>query len=682
MPYTVIYRLQFTNIENNDITIEISDKASFVSGIADITYYDLVPAGAPFVVSVVDNDESKATAIRATQCDIKFISNENFGRHTFSAGEDDRFLVKAYINDRTSMPVFVGSLIMDDISEPFLPRNASVGNEVKLTAIDGLGTLKELPMVDFNGKNPKGKNLIIQYLAWSLFKTSLKLPIMVEMGIMEQSFPGKCAWNHIYVDAKTYEKEIGESEDCYTVIEKTLKAFGCYLKQVGGSWYIKRVDEFDTQPAYRYYFDWNGQYINEQAPVFYDKKIGENEDIYFLNDSTEVVSVRPSKSIKVTFNYNYPTEIVDNIDFSRGNIYTPLVMPPNTTYYRLDDWETVKDDRNTIVTGDFLAYIKRTYTPDGYENERYAVMTAGAYGNMYAIRSNPIQLGYNDKFSLSFDERWTNRVLRSGEANVARIILTTKTRIYSLQFSVIEKPRGWIPGDLGFLMKEYFRTDDVRQWNTASFDAPPVPEAGFIRIELINNTVTDVEKHFSNLQFTYTPFVNGTYRKFTGSYYTVTRPGSYKRKQEAEVSISDSIKELFKGTMFKIVGGQYVMTEKWYNGAVFHTGLPDAQYLHPLGAIVTDDLWNQYRNQNNIFRCSLGGLGTVDIPDLHHKYFILDADPASNNRYFMCVGYEQDFLRCEWTATLIEVYNTTTGKIYNDEKTFKYVTDNASNNTR
>ncbi len=96
--------------------------------------------------------------------------------------------------------------------------------------------------------------------------------------------------------------------------------------------------------------------------------------------------------------------------------------------------------------------------------------------------------------------------------------------------------------------------------------------------------------------------------------------------------------------------------------------------MHPIGEIQAFSVWNQYKNEAKIFQATLHGLdtdlvnsqGQLNMPDLHHKWFILDNSAHSNNKFFMMVSYSMDLNTCEWTAVLIQVYDIASGKVYND----------------
>lgn len=90
-----------------------------------------------------------------------------------------------------------------------------------------MGLLKEKPLTLDGGANPTGKLWIAYWINLCLKKTGLNLPLIVHNNVrpyLDGTFldASHHLYSDIFLDAKTFEKQIGESEDCYTVLEKIL----------------------------------------------------------------------------------------------------------------------------------------------------------------------------------------------------------------------------------------------------------------------------------------------------------------------------------------------------------------------------------------------------------------------------------------------------------------------------
>lgn len=125
---------------------------------------------------------------------------------------------------------------------------------------------------------------------------------------------------------------------------------------------------------------------------------------------------------------------------------------------------------------------------------------------------------------------------------------------------------------------------------------------------------------------------------------------------------------------------RYGLTEGFYNGAVFPSGPPGPDYIKPYGQIQNEAVWNQFNRVFTAFEGTIDGLDTyvkdgedrIDIPDLMHSFFIMDAHPATNNKKFKLLHMDQNYDLCEWGLFLVEVYDSTIPKVYTGHS-FKYL---------
>ena len=97
-------------------------------------------------------------------------------------------------------------------------------------ALDGLGYLSNIPLTDYNEEVPQNEQKILDLILWALAKTGLTLNLRVIYNIREitastlnddTNGQGHFFW-HEYVDAKTFEENVGELTNCYDVITKLL----------------------------------------------------------------------------------------------------------------------------------------------------------------------------------------------------------------------------------------------------------------------------------------------------------------------------------------------------------------------------------------------------------------------------------------------------------------------------
>lgn len=696
------YNLQFNASTNADlgqtIRVTISDTENLIEDDAAQTIYPLEFTSNPLRISIIDNDEDKFTPIRAKQCEIEIFSGNGIDISSFASGGDNRWKVEVFIIPSgpfvplTNPAYFTGFLSISDLKQDFLPDP----NTITLTATDNLGILKDIPLTDFTGtRQYKDYFRVIDYISWCLSKTGLSLPIYAIMNLREETMPNTHFYEGIYLHAKTFEKEAGasgESEDCYTVLEKILGEM-CYLTQWKERWFIHNVDEIDSNLVYSAQWDAEGNFVQFNDGEQVDNVIGDGFSMSWMSDTPPQITLeRALKSVKLTYEFETPKEVIDNIDFSRGAIYTPLAMPRNHTYYHVDDWTLLKGDLLSLSAGTGTAYIDRRFEND-YEKER--VLTINPSGVFHWLHSNAVELSAKDKFSFSIDFKQENNPSGNSKASHSAVVLLvgddSKTYIYgglsALQGSA-EVTYGWRVLDNNTKQNRVYtqwtlKDVDETEWQTLTTthtvneisisETEPLPVGGSVYIYLTAPAGGKVS--YQNLSFDPRPYINGSYAKYNGIYHSISQSLNTKSKREKQVYISDSQSKLFKGGLYKKVGSGYPKAERFYAANIFPGGVPDSRYLHTFAHIQAYASWNQFRRIIRKFEGSVDGLAmdTTKLPETMYRWLLNDENDSTNNKYFQLLHYEQDWYQCEWSGVLVEVDDYKIGKSYTDTLEIKYI---------
>jgi hypothetical protein len=685
MPYYLTnYRIQFKCTPqgalgiHSTVNIDIADTESGET--EEWGYVELKGAVDAFKIEVVNNDEDKYSPIKAKKATIQFNSTQNFDLNTFT-GNDDRYLVRAWVQE-TSATLFKGFLVMDDMTEPYLPKP----NVVTLVATDNIGLLKDVALTKPDGTNPRGMYNLITYIAWALQKTGLEGDIYVGNNVKEYHDQDMIMYESQYLEARTFEAEINESEDCYTVLEKILGEH-CFLTQIGGDWYIMRLDEYEwaTQHFRIHRFDYEGTFIETLNNYNLDMVIGAGNDMKFSQEATEVGLLQRKKHVKETYSYDFPLEIIDNIDFERGNELTHT----GTDYtYEIDDWTWGRwYETNVSIAASGQPYIYRQII-DGYEKERYIVLPDAESLPNAMLRSNAVPLGEKDKGTISVDFRQVSPSSNLGVSVTGLLFMGMSGANYVWSSTFWFQTTGAL-NSMSASQHFYASTDDKTEWQNQSIDFGPVPEDGHLYVFLScapgDGSDPSRRMHYQNLRFEYKPFINGSYQKYKAQYTKVSQSGNLRSTRDREIYISDSPKKLFKGALMRrvlveILGIEfkiYYLTNQFWNA-----GVPDLydeptdEALHPFGHIQAFEVWNQNNRVMRLFDATIQGLqlNTV-VPDVIHRFRFSDASIHNNNKFFVLLHYSMDFYTGEWTGTFAEVFDTTIGKEYESEKEFKYVSD-------
>jgi hypothetical protein len=499
-------------------------------------------------------------------------------------------------------------------------------------------------------------------------------------------------YDKVYMNSKSFETEINECEDCYSIISKILGE-SCFLTQRKGRWYIKNVDEYDTNPVYQAVYNTDGTYDHIEVADDVARQIKPDLLLSWMNDDAIVSVERAISFVKLTLKYENWKEIVCNIDFSRGE---QLSITPTEERLRPECWTYKKAPLSPLVGSapDEDAYIKRVLL-DGYEKEKYLVLPVNT-AHAHALFSEPFPVDAKDKISASVDFAWSANHSTGGG-------LTTKDIFYVWLLGddgshwTLDSDGNWIQSNvawnslINFIELEWAADDvDETQFRTVSVDSLPIPVSGKIYFSFPNSgpaggTVDDVDTYYNNFNVTYKPFINGSYQKYSGQYHKVSQTINTKAKREVEIDMGDCPKRILKRAMLKKVGDDYVICGKFGPWNV-NNSMPD-DFMHPYGEIQVKAVWNQFNRVMVKFEGTLDGLltnqtdsdGLPSLPDIIERYEITDVHSMTTNggdelRYFQCLHFEQDLYNCEMGCFLHEVRNTKIPAVYSDPHEFKYIT--------
>lgn len=681
-----LYRMVITFPDSSgNILVELSEQIP--------TIIDLQAAGDPF--HLISNNSSRLKhGIFGLQAVIKFLSSSQVNIKTFLEGtyNDRRYAVTSYVDDEEFV-FFRGFLAMSESQDTFLPHP----NTVVLTATDGLGFLKNIPLTDFTGITPENEQRIIDFIAWCLSKTGIEQTINVIMNIREEADgtltdePNNHFYVTQYLDTKTFEDEPGECESCYTVLEKILGKC-CVLGQRHGNWWIKNTDEYDNHPDYVAEFNYDGTLLGMQDGAFYTKHISITDPSFFSQERETVSFYNPNRFGKLNYKFQTPKEVPANIEFTRGALIG--VIDANSKKFELDDWDKLWSSPTGDLPANANIYVRRNYV-NGYEKELFLVIEAYP-GEFSFVMSQQIPVQVADKFILDVQKRLNADPGGSGfsrDIGVQVRLYADDGTFYTHHGANSVSQREWVECDADFLtnQKHFFFEYDASEDMTLPLslydgESLPVPKSGYLKILLFADPgYLDSYDTYLTCRFEYLPFINGSYQKYSSVGHKISQAANNNESYDEELSVCDGVKPLFKGALKKLVAGKYVMSGRYWNAAVFDSGVPSDDYYHPYGYIVAFNLWNQRRSVQRIFTGTVQGIGTdqlddlgrIDLMTVFHTYLLGDADDHTNNKKFMLLDYDMDLKLCELAShTLAEVFDTVKGKKYADTDTydFKFLT--------
>jgi hypothetical protein len=701
MGQIIFYDIEFQNKQGDDVLIRITDRKDYdYTGFNDTTTIPLIGYAPALELETFNTNEDKYNPIIGQRATIRFKSTETVNFSTFSSGEDYRFFVRVTVN--TTDIIFNGWLVMDDNSQLFLPA----GQEVVLTATDNFGVLRDIELSDFDGNRPEGKHRIIEIISWCLRKTEGPYPsegaaiydgIKVAMNLFEfnhHSTVNNCPLNQTYIDIRTFEKG-EELEDCHTVLTKILTSLMCRVCQYNNYWYILRIDEYKNSAFVIHNYQLGGTYIDRTLGVTLDKDL--EADIIFIDAQTIQRIQRPYKSTAITHELEFPDEFFPNMSFERGTV-TDDVTPTRT--YDLDNWTLLRGEPGAYVATTSTVRIERTYTAEDYVDEHYIVITpiSGeatlASTDQTYIESEESGICIKDKFSASIDWRVPDGGANGNQYFILLFIIHGDDGTYwQLGNETISDPstpmKWWDTSNFTVAtgagkIEIDFTTIDETQWQTQTIDAPPAPVSGVLtaRIHQLNQTnvagdTKDIQ--YQNFDFTYEPYINGSYRRFSTVQFKMSSSLLTAKKFEDQFYLFDAPCSMYKGAMFYEDTGDYLLTSQWVDFAMEQYAIPDLldfgyAFLH----WQCNAVWNQNRLETWILNSFLFGLDTANgyVSPIHKFSAMSQSDPLSRMS-FLILSMRQNWHDCTWQATLAEINDSASvrqgGNSNGENFEFKYL---------
>lgn len=637
------------------------------AGSGDDQVTELELAATPMVTSVIDNDEDKFTPIRAKQCVIQCFTRNGLNITNFATGGDNRWRVEVDINE-LGRTVFIGFLSISDLRQSFQPDP----NLLTLTAYDGLGALKDIPLVNFSDETPQNESRLADFITWALAKTGLSLPLYVINNIrhgggkreytqrivfnltantinifsptsdqfyvgQEITITGTASNNittrvtevavgagvgltvadavvteditgnvfiqdtqsllHLYdsqfIDAKTFEDEIGTCEDCYTGLEKILGE-SCFLTQYKGRWYIINPDEFDDNLIYQGVFNTDGTFDQFLTATTLNKSIGVTETLSWMDgDGTEISLERPLKYVQHEYKYEKAKELVCNIDFSRGSSDTTINFSSaeQTIDYTPECWTHFKTDN--IATGPAddqpgtgtYGYIRKFYQY-GYEKEKYVVIKNDNVSVAHYLKSERLYVTEGDKIEISISFRTeTNLASNTIQPMQVRLVAEDGT-YYALRVTengagpsnFIDWPTLTDADDLGGPWSYRNQLLDTTEWKSMSYESQPCPKTGYLEIRLMNRLYLDEgaveEMYFDGLSVSLNEKINGAYQLFNGEIFKVSQTTNTVASRTKDVYIGTALRRTFKGALMFISRYDEIITTTITFSGFFSFNIP------------------------------------------------------------------------------------------------------------
>lgn len=660
MAYHLHHIIGFKNPLNEQLQIELYKK--------DVEPDEVTTLLAnSFSVQYPTGDGDTYTPIASCEATLNF-SLYNEDAQTFDdfiITYPDEWKMIAYDDDQI---IFVGFVTPGEGKAQFQDKPY----DIILSAVDGLGLLKGVPLTKDDSTNFEDVNLIIDYVIAILNKTNLGLNLLLFSNITEESMEDRTqneqadTFNQTGLHARTFLNNATEFYDCYTCLERILTEYFT-IYQWNGKWVILRVGELQTNPGAKVWYteyDSTADIVETHQNDENAGTVGRDKLLHPVEVAQNIGSNFAIKSSKYTYNYNVWPELPTNNKFERGtqvggssgNVYeqdqngddTAVVIGTFLDYF-IDDWlfgtffigPTAIANLPDLGAGiDFTAWRRSSSNQFGVEfNREIIIEKTTTETQVLQCAAIPVYAG--DKLNITFDYKLSFNI--NDEARIAAVNVYLIPNSGGFPYWWRDGAgitNRWRQNGAAFesIFVEYFDGNDkTKVYKSVNIESQPIPVDGVAYVQFLNVMDDGLpnQAYFRNFSIEYIPFIAGGYIQIKGDYAQTSQNTSLKDTIDEEVFISDSPKKVFQGALYR-ENLTDLTTPTWHRYSV-----NEQRHFKELGELARYN--NNYRRMWKIDG-QFDGLKfnpAGDLPLLEplsfHRHFTFPDSSLLNGRYFVLV---------------------------------------------
>lgn len=661
MAYSLHHIIGFYNCLNENIQIElykkdvVPDEVTVLLANSFAVQYP-TGSGGLFDVPIIASE---------AKLNITLYADDDLTFDDFIVTFPDEWKMVVYDDD---LVIFVGFLTPGEGRSEFQDKPY----DIALSAVDGLGLLKGIPLTKDDGSKFTDVNLIIDYALAILNKTGLELNLRLFSNIVEESMEDRTqneqadTFNQTGIHARTFLKSPTDFYDCYACLERLLGQYYC-IYQWNGKWVILHVSELQENPGAKIWYteyDSTGAIVAVHQNLENAGAVGRDKLIHPVEVSQFIGSNFAVKSSKYTYNYNVWPEIPTNNKFERGtfitggsgNVYEQDQNGDDTATqigtfqdYFIDDWlfgtffpgPAAIANLPALGAGiDFPGWRRLSSNQFGIEINREVVIEKTTTQTQ-VLQCSAIPVYAGDKLNITFDFKLSFNF--NDQLNIAAV-----------QVYIIPNSGGfpyWWRDGAGItnqwrrngaspeaIFVNYFDSSDkTKVYKSVSLESQSIPSDGVAYIQLLNVMDDGLpnKTYFRNFSFTYIPFIGGGYIQVKGDYAKTSQNANFKDVIDEEVFISDSPKKVFQGALYRenLID---LTTPTWHR-----YGVDEQRHFKELGELGRFN--NNYRRMWKIdgqfdgLKFNPASESPLLEPLSFHRHFIFPDNSLLSGRYFVLV---------------------------------------------
>ena len=653
----VKFFMEFTNVQGDLCTV------NFIFDDYNEAPIRLYGGAQPFVLGEFNQDFDLFKPIRPQQATIQVLASAGgVSLEDFLTDNDTDITVRFDFGEFGGY--WQGILSQEDIEETWISTN----HILTLRADEGFGRLQTQQLNDGTGAALIGTYTpfnLIQYAADDVIGNFFYTRIYSNLfHTSMSSASNQTGIDQCLIDARTFEQSPGEFDNGYTVLEKINRAWSQTLFQWNSLWVILRIPElFRTGNLVG--FNTNRPTVGNRASANtrYDIEVGVQEDVKPIVPEMLKTVIKPKKETAVKFNWDLNVQIICNQSFIYGDYIETTGAPPDQIEkYTVQSW-TLQGGTVAVPIPSTKTFQRWTIVKDVNRIEdQYIVIEKDPVQTIW-IRSCDVYVSEQSDMDLSFQYRWPANNTISLSIFIGAVLLYGADGTY------------WMLDDDGkFYQSNSTWTINARtlqtslipgegiEWKDYNVSAT-IPVDGYLQFILFSsNSNTQQYVYFRGLNMTIEADVNKLRRiKIKGDYdkYTIAR--NIVNSEEETLFLDDANLQVYKGAILES-DGITLTNDEWFRRTDFNGDVTTDERLtfkrqHALSK------WYMNRGYKTKLDVNLFGLKWKDALDVTYPIGIINTikfvDDAPNKIFAITNLKEIDFMNCTWSATLIEIVDTT-----------------------
>ena len=653
----VKFFMEFENVQGDLCTV------NFISEDYNDAPIRLYGGPQPFILGEFNQDFDLFKPIRPQQATIQVLASAGgVSLEDFLTDNDTDITVRFDFGSFGSY--WSGILSQEDIEETWISTN----HILTLRADEGFGRLQTQQLNDGTGAALIGTYTpfnFIQYAADDVIGNFFYTRIYSNLfHTSMSSASNQTGIDQCLIDARTFEQSPGEFDNGYMVIEKINRAWSQTLFQWNSLWVILRIPElFRTGNLVG--FNTNRPTVGNRASANtrYDIEVGVQEDVKPIVPEMLKTVIKPKKETTVKFDWTLNAQIICNQSFIYGDYVETTGAPPDQIEkYTVQSW-TLQGGTVAAPTPSTKTFQRWVIVKDVNRIEdQYIVIEKDPTQTIW-IRSCDVYVSEQSDMDLSFQYRWPANNTISLSIFIGAVLLYGADGTY------------WMLDDDGkFYQSNSTWTVNARTLQTSLIPGEGIewkdynvsatfPVDGYLQVILFSsNSNTQNYVYFRGLNMTIEADVNKLRRvKIKGDYdrYTIAR--NVVNSSDETVYLDDANLQVYKGAILES-DGITLTNDEWYRRTDFNGDVTTDERLtfkrqHALSK------WYMNRGYKTKLDVNLFGLKWKDQFDVTYPIGIINTikfvDDAPTKIFAITNLKEIDFMNCTWSATLIEIVDTT-----------------------